>query len=67
MKRDFVLGKGIEPSLLSSPVKSNLPVLDQAPQIRQIGTVGPRLAWTLVREARSRQALTQVGDVCVRD
>ena len=67
VKRDFVLRKGIQPSLLSSPVKSNLPVLNQGPQIRQIGTVGPRLAWTLVREARTQQTLTHVGDVCVRD
>src|SRR3954452_12032672 len=67
MKRDFVLRKGIQPSLLSSPVNPTPPVLDQAPQIRQIGTIGPRLAWTLVGEARSQQALTQGGDLRVRD
>ena len=57
LQADFVLRQSIQPRLLSPPVEVIPPVLDEAAHVSQVGAVGPRLPWSLIGEARARQAL----------
>src|SRR5262249_21245711 len=57
-----VLRKGVEPRLLGPPVKAGLPVLNQLPQVFEIGSIRPSRPRRLVGEPRARQPLPQVGE-----
>ena len=61
VERHDILGKGVEPGFLRTPIKAGVPVMHEFAQIAHIRAVGPRRPGRLVREARACEALAQVG------
>ena len=59
------LAEAVELAFPRAPVEARLPIIGEALHVRQASARGPRLAGRLVRPARAREALAQLGDVGV--
>ena len=64
---DPELFEGVELGFLCPPVEPVPPILDQAPNEREVRAVAPARVLDLVRPACTSEALTEIGELTLGD
>src|SRR4051794_15285173 len=60
-ERHLELRKSVQPRFFGTPIKGAAPILHELPEVTDIGTVGPRVPWALVRETGGGEPVAEIG------
>src|SRR3954470_1188477 len=60
-ERHLELRKSVQPRFFGTPIKGAAPILHELPEVTDIGTVGPRVPWGLVRETGAGEPVAEIG------
>src|SRR5471030_3546996 len=67
VERHAKLREGVQRGFLSPPVEAIAPVVCQLAKISDRGAIGPCVTGRLIGKTGTRQTMTEVGDVGIRD